>query len=844
MYSAQFERFHLLWTQTGKEPVTNRGHNVRNGGRNPERDMQSNFLTNLIQPIQAKSNKDDSQADGQTKTQNGLGFMATFQSLKAEKNPTTSEGLFVTPSVGDPNPEPTASVSLASFSMTGNHSTLPLAREVAPDSPPEITTTNMGLIRIEAMQTPPESDANLNDDMLWPGRNAPISANSSPILTNDHILLSGAETGRDVPINSVGTTDSGRPVDESPVVGLLSRQVTPQAEPISVSVLLNNGRITNPSTETVPVVIASETEISPSDPLNTRTPVARIDDSDPSILLGNERPIDRAPHIPVLTQDPILVGRHENVAPTGLRQPAPATPLIQGRSHETPVISLSPNASADVSSPAQLGTVATSNAQSSTPVEPALDSYTGSQIQNALIPNVEADVGGGTLRTEGSPLRVALPIATPMSTPDAPLPSLTESRQPSPVLAVPMPTSDAVNSPLGLPQNVTPTANMTGQLPIADLPATLINPLPRSEPTAPDQSSALSLVDTEISAPKDVLPNAATGRASETVFPSAAVPKEPSVRSGLDTIQPLMTIKSAETATQADKSTNQVSLMVSRGAPQADSSEVVAWPTQRATADRKSVPIEVQSALTTGYTGQKPVTPFAPYQPAKPVTFIEQTAPSSGQTQTKTDVPMTTQAAPIPAVPPTGFAMAPQPQTQSIKVAVPISDSASNLTDIATEELSALPEELGRTNTTETMQRDIQRPTTELRMTRHVAAQLLDVARQLPDRPMEISLNPEELGRVKMTLSANENTISVTLMAERGETADLLRRNLETLSQEFRELGYSEISFSFAGDDAQQQGENDSGQTADSSHFLSDEIDEASLTPNKITLDGGVDIRL
>lgn len=72
------------------------------------------------------------------------------------------------------------------------------------------------------------------------------------------------------------------------------------------------------------------------------------------------------------------------------------------------------------------------------------------------------------------------------------------------------------------------------------------------------------------------------------------------------------------------------------------------------------------------------------------------------------------------------------------------------------------------------------------------------------DRPVELTLSPEELGKVRLTLTSAENGITVSIVAERPETLDLMRRNIETLARDFREMGYENTSFSF-GQQAQQQ---------------------------------------
>ena len=58
-------------------------------------------------------------------------------------------------------------------------------------------------------------------------------------------------------------------------------------------------------------------------------------------------------------------------------------------------------------------------------------------------------------------------------------------------------------------------------------------------------------------------------------------------------------------------------------------------------------------------------------------------------------------------------------------------------------------------------------------------------------------MRPEELGKVRMMLTMNEGSVTVVLTAERAETADLMRRNLDVLSQDFRALGYSDVKFDF-----------------------------------------------
>ncbi len=125
---------------------------------------------------------------------------------------------------------------------------------------------------------------------------------------------------------------------------------------------------------------------------------------------------------------------------------------------------------------------------------------------------------------------------------------------------------------------------------------------------------------------------------------------------------------------------------------------------------------------------------------------------------------------------------------------------------------------------------------------RMVALQLAQMAPQLSEKPVEIALNPEELGRVRMVLSGADGAMTVSVMAERGETIELLRRHIDMLAQEFKEIGYDNLSFAFSQGD---QEENPGGQ-----HALAQldgdasPVDSSSTAPDAVMLTDGLDIRL
>ncbi len=80
---------------------------------------------------------------------------------------------------------------------------------------------------------------------------------------------------------------------------------------------------------------------------------------------------------------------------------------------------------------------------------------------------------------------------------------------------------------------------------------------------------------------------------------------------------------------------------------------------------------------------------------------------------------------------------------------------------------------------------------------RHVAAQIAAVAQPLPQSPIELTLNPEELGRVKLGFQIENGVINVIVQADRPETLDLMRRHADLLTQDLRQIGYRDVNIGF-----------------------------------------------
>jgi len=130
-----------------------------------------------------------------------------------------------------------------------------------------------------------------------------------------------------------------------------------------------------------------------------------------------------------------------------------------------------------------------------------------------------------------------------------------------------------------------------------------------------------------------------------------------------------------------------------------------------------------------------------------------------------------------------------------------------------------------------------------------VAQQLAQAMHRAPDRPLEIALNPVELGRVRMTLTATEAGIVVNILAERPDTLDLMRRNIDDLGQSFSELGYEDIAFAFGQNDDPSD-ESDNQQSNGNDTLRIDLEDQGPATSAISNIPGlainaqGVDLRL
>jgi flagellar hook-length control protein FliK len=128
----------------------------------------------------------------------------------------------------------------------------------------------------------------------------------------------------------------------------------------------------------------------------------------------------------------------------------------------------------------------------------------------------------------------------------------------------------------------------------------------------------------------------------------------------------------------------------------------------------------------------------------------------------------------------------------------------------------------------------------------YAAIQQLAVAiRRSEGGEIEIALEPEELGKVRLTLTPHDTRVAVSVMVERPKTLDLIRRHIDALTNDLRQQGYSQVAFDFA------QGQNRQGHKSQAdvpAHVASAETaplpDAGTITPRRPVRAGGLDLRL
>jgi hypothetical protein len=123
----------------------------------------------------------------------------------------------------------------------------------------------------------------------------------------------------------------------------------------------------------------------------------------------------------------------------------------------------------------------------------------------------------------------------------------------------------------------------------------------------------------------------------------------------------------------------------------------------------------------------------------------------------------------------------------------------------------------------------------------------LAVGRATTDRSVEIRLDPPELGRVQIHLRPTETGLQATVLAERPETHDLLRRHADLLARDLGAAGFRDVSLDFAAGGQSAPGRDEARAAIVAANAAANVPAEPAVRPAPARRDvvaGGPDIRL
>jgi hypothetical protein len=80
---------------------------------------------------------------------------------------------------------------------------------------------------------------------------------------------------------------------------------------------------------------------------------------------------------------------------------------------------------------------------------------------------------------------------------------------------------------------------------------------------------------------------------------------------------------------------------------------------------------------------------------------------------------------------------------------------------------------------------------------RDAIPQMLHAVRQSAPGEVELMLDPEELGRIRMSLTLSDGGLQVMIQSDRADTGELMRRHAGLLRDELAGLGFAEVDIGF-----------------------------------------------
>ena len=129
-----------------------------------------------------------------------------------------------------------------------------------------------------------------------------------------------------------------------------------------------------------------------------------------------------------------------------------------------------------------------------------------------------------------------------------------------------------------------------------------------------------------------------------------------------------------------------------------------------------------------------------------------------------------------------------------------------------------------------------------------ISPKLIDQLVNKGDGKIEIMLSPKDLGKVEFSFQSHDKSgLSIVILAERDETAALVRRHMDVLTKEFERLGYCNIDFTCDGQSDRQKSKSSPSKERDdidTANRQQSQAESRSITAHEYTASTAVDIRL
>ena len=181
--------------------------------------------------------------------------------------------------------------------------------------------------------------------------------------------------------------------------------------------------------------------------------------------------------------------------------------------------------------------------------------------------------------------------------------------------------------------------------------------------------------------------------------------------------------------------------------------------------------------------------------PAEPAASEPARPPEIRQTDSAPSDPGRPPAAPRPDTPAPVLVAAPLSYSSAFRNAEPSVDTGHRLGVEGL--LPSLPDGWDPRTASPSGAAGTTSPASGAETARGPALQIAETLRLGPGT-FDVTLHPEELGRLTVTVTAEDGKLTVLIAADRADTLDLLRRNADLLSTEAARSGFTDLDLSFS----------------------------------------------